>query len=369
MIEVNPYARAAAARRAWYRDHPEAVRRLAMPVVSIGNLAVGGRGKTPLARWLARMLEETGERPAILTRGYRRRQPSDGVVVVSDGKRIRADLDRSGDEPLMLARSLAGTGVFVSADRYVAGLLAERRFGATVHVLDDGFQHLGLRRDADIVIAARADLSDPRTFPFGRLREPLESLSAADALVADEEDEEGGRVASELSRLHPGPIFALRRETGPPRLARNGTAIAAVPAGLTPGAGTRPVDGASAGSNVETGTARAFVFAGIARPERFVSDLRRAGWTVAGEMFLGDHEPVTAKDTARLEGAARESGAEIVLTTEKDFVRMLRFRPFRFELAWVPLEVRLEPEGAFRSWLAGRLDSARRRVQPSRQPK
>ncbi len=334
-----------------------------MPVVSIGNLAVGGRCKTPLARWLAMVLQETGERPAILTRGYRRQQPSDGVVVVSDGERIRADLGRSGDEPLMLARSLTGTGVFVSADRYVAGLLAERRFGATVHVLDDGFQHLGLARDADIVIAAGADLRDPRTLPFGRLREPLEALAAADALVADEEDGDGGSIASELSRLHPGPIFTLRREIGCPRLARNGRAMAAAP-----GAGTGPVAGASTYSIAEAGHARVFVFAGIARPERFVRDLERAGWTVAGKMFLGDHEPVTAKDTARLERAARESGADFVLTTEKDFVRMLRFRPFRFELAWVPLEVGLEPASTFRSWLAARLESARRRADLSRQP-
>ncbi len=106
---------------------------------------MGGRGKTPVVAYVARLLVEAGERPAILSRGYGRRRQEDGVVVVSDGRHLLADLDRSGDEPLMLARTVPGAAVLVCERRALAGALAERRFGATVHVLDDGFQHVDWR--------------------------------------------------------------------------------------------------------------------------------------------------------------------------------------------------------------------------------
>ncbi|MGE5361104.1 MAG: tetraacyldisaccharide 4'-kinase, partial [Bacteroidales bacterium] len=174
------YAAVTTARRRRFDRHPERVRRLGQPVVSIGNIAVGGSGKTPAVAHIARLLLAAGERPAILTRGYRRRDRTEGVVVVSDGTRIRADVARAGDEPMMLARALAGVGVFVGADRYLSGLLAEGHFGATVHLLDDGFQHVQLARDVDIVLVRPGDFTD-RVMPAGRLRESPSVLSRADA--------------------------------------------------------------------------------------------------------------------------------------------------------------------------------------------
>ena len=152
-------------------------------MISVGNLAVGGRAKTPIAALVAAALRDAGERPAILSRGYARRRPDDGVVVVRDPQGIRADLDRSGDEPLMLARQLDGVAVLVSSSRFLAGRLAETQFGCTVHVLDDGFQHFDLRRTADLLIVAQEDLDRPMTLPSGRLREPLDAAKAADALI------------------------------------------------------------------------------------------------------------------------------------------------------------------------------------------
>jgi tetraacyldisaccharide 4'-kinase len=135
-------------------------RRLTRPVISVGNLAVGGRGKTPIVASIARELLAMGERPAILTRGYARIRPEDGIVVVRDPDGIRGDLARAGDEPLMLARELGGVSVLVSSDRYLAGRLAEHALAATVHVLDDGFQHLQLDRDIDIVLIGATTLPD-----------------------------------------------------------------------------------------------------------------------------------------------------------------------------------------------------------------
>src|SRR5687768_14277849 len=161
-------------RRAWYARHPEARRRLSSPVISVGNLAVGGSGKTPVVAMLARWLVSRGERPAILTRGYGRRHAADGVLVVSDRDRVIEPVARSGDEPQMLARALAGVPVLVSSNRYLAGRLAEGRFDCTVHLLDDGFQHFALERDVDLLLVSRDDLDDT-VLPGGRLREPLEA--------------------------------------------------------------------------------------------------------------------------------------------------------------------------------------------------
>jgi tetraacyldisaccharide 4'-kinase len=146
------YGRAAQSRRAWYGRHPDRVRHLARPVISVGNLVVGGSGKTPVVDTIARLLLAAGEHPVILSRGYGRRRQADGVVVVSDGQSIRVPVEESGDEPQMLARALAGVPVLVSPDRYLAGCLAERRFGCTVHLLDDGFQHVQLARDINLLV-------------------------------------------------------------------------------------------------------------------------------------------------------------------------------------------------------------------------
>jgi tetraacyldisaccharide 4'-kinase len=330
------YARAATARRAWYARHPEARRRLSRPVVSVGNLAVGGSAKTPTVRHVARVLAGMGERPAILSRGYARARPTDGVVVVSDGDRIRADLDRAGDEPLMLARSLPGVGVFVSPDRYLAGCLAERCFGATVHVLDDGFQHFRLARSVDLLLVTGDDVREERTLPFGRLREPWSAARAADAIIAVEADPRVDEQDVKRAGLEGRPFFRLARQLG----------------------AARPLAG---GQEIAPGRGRALLMAGVARPDRLRADVERAGWTLAGEMVFGDHQRFVEKDLARIGSAARAAGADIVLTTEKDLVRLRRFRPVPMLVAWVPLHVTVEPADVFQGWLAERLAAARAR--------
>ncbi len=337
------------------------MRRLSAPVVSVGNLAAGGRGKTPLVAWLARMLAESGEMPAVLTRGYRRTHGSDGVVVVSDGQRVMADLARSGDEPLMLARRLPGVGVFVAADRYLAGRLAERRFGATVHVLDDGFQHMELAREVEIVIVSAADILKGRPLPFGLLREPLETLSRASAVViAADEGEDDLEAERSISNIHAGPVFRLRRVMGIPRLVDTGRTVDTGDVGAAEGLAQppQPTGGAAIAAAPRAGAGRArkaIAVAGIALPERFTRDLRRAGWEVVGEVRLGDHGPITRDLLTRIERTRREAGADVVLTTEKDAARMMPHRPLRTPVLFVPMEVRPDPEEAFCSFLAGQI--------------
>ncbi len=315
------YAAIARRRRERYAARPELRRRLRRPVISVGNLAVGGRGKTPTVACIARLLLDLGERPAILSRGYKRRTPADGVVIVRDAHGIRADLDRSGDEPLMLARQLPGVAVLSSSDRYVAGRLAELHLGATVHVLDDGFQHLQLDRDIDLVIVAGEDLDErAKTLPGGRLREPADTLLAADALLAADE---AVFANGPKPRHAPFEMFRLRKVLGQ----------------VAPG--------------------RSLALAGIARPEVFFADLRASGQELVKTMSFPDHHRYSAKDFSRICAAARAAGAERILTTEKDHVRLLPYRPFPLPVEWVPLTIEPDPLPEFRSWLAGELDAAR----------
>ena len=326
------YSAAAAWRRAWYARAPWRRRRLARPVISVGNLRVGGTGKTPVVQYIARLLGESGERPAVLTRGYARRLALDGVTIVSDGVAVRADLDAAGDEPLMLARALPGVAVLVGADRYVSGRLAERRLGATVHILDDGFQHLQLDRDVDLLLVSEDDLHD-RPLPAGRLREGIAAAAVADAaLVTAGYDTAADRVGR---GLHVPTVFRVTRTIGAPRMVASLESVVVPPA------------------------SRVFVVTGIARPERFVADVAAAGWEIAGELRFRDHHRFDNRDVRRIAEAARTAGSAIVLTTEKDAVRLGACHLEGVPVAAVPLVIGVEPADAFRAWLLGRLRASR----------
>lgn len=331
------YAAVARYRRRYYANHPHLRRTLSQPVISIGNLAVGGRAKTPLAALVALRLLELGERPAILSRGYARRDAADGVVVVRDPRGIRADLDRAGDEPLMLARQLEGVAVLASSSRYLAGRLAEHHFGCTVHVLDDGFQHFELWRDADILVIARDDLERPVTLPAGRLREPLDAAAAADALVVlDDAASAVAPDAAAVDALAEGrPVWRARRTQSIARLVE--------PEGTT----------------VSPSAGRVVAVAGIAHPQGFFTGLTSAGWTIARELVYRDHHAYSRADVSRIVEAVRGAEAGLVVTTEKDLVRLLPFRPFAVPVAWVPMRVELEPLGALDAWLVQTLKAAR----------
>jgi tetraacyldisaccharide 4'-kinase len=315
------YAAIVRRRRERYARHPELRQRLRRPVISVGNLAVGGRGKTPMVATITRELLAMGERPAILTRGYARRKRTDGVVVARDPGGIRTDLARAGDEPLMLARALPGASVLVCADRYLAGRLAEHQFDASVHVLDDGFRHLQLDRDIDIVMIGREDVARPVTLPSGRLREPLDTIVAADAVIAADDDVMIERAAIEA------PFFRTRRTL---------------------------IDGGA-----RLNGARVVAFAGIASPARFFDDLKTLGCTVAATRAFRDHHQYSRGDLDRLVAQATASRAEMLVTTEKDLVRLLPYRPFRLPLHAVALTMEPVPLPEFRQWLAGSLRAAR----------
>ena len=327
------YGRVTQARRDWYSRRSDRRRRLHHAVISVGNLVSGGSGKTPVVAAIARMLRERGERPVILTRGYGRRERVEGVLVVSDGERVLEPVARSGDEPQLLARTLGGIPVLVSPDRYLAGSLAEHQFGATVSLLDDGFQHVQLERDIDLLLVSPEDLQD-RVLPSGHLREPLGAARFAHALLVTGADEEVTQVARELGHERAFRVSPRYADLKGPR-------------------------------RTEDRPRRVVAFAGIARPERFFLALRTLGWDVARELTYRDHHWFTARDLETIRRAARESDASAIITTEKDAVR-LPTATHDIPMLVLPMTVEIEPAGVFESWLLERL--ARARACPPTRP-
>jgi tetraacyldisaccharide 4'-kinase len=304
-------------RRRRVERRPERQRRLARPVISVGNLSVGGTGKTPVVAAIAQRLIDAGERPSILSRGYARADPADGVVVVSDGQTIGATIDRAGDEPLMLARQVPRAAVCVSPDRHLAGMLAERQLGCTIHILDDGFQHLELARNLDVLVTTIGEIPNGRVMPIGRLREPIDAAARAHFLVVS--DATAGAASSEAWTLDIQQSCGAVKNLGEP---------VSLSGGLKPAA-----------------TSKILAVAGIAHPDRFVSMLRDAGWNVVESMAFPDHHRYTAKDIAAIGAKMKSTNADVVFTTDKDAVR-LESLTLPFEAYRVPLQVQFDPPDA-----------------------
>jgi tetraacyldisaccharide 4'-kinase len=258
-----------ALRNALYDRGALRVRKLARPVVSVGNLSVGGSGKTPFVIALGQLLKQRGITFDVLSRGYGR-SAVEIAVVNADGSP-----ERFGDEPLLIARRLQ-VPVIVGADRFLAGLLAEDRFDSKLHLLDDGFQHRGLHRDFDIVLLPAADRTGT-LLPVGRLREPLSSLQRADAVAAES----------------PGPeceaktVWKISRELL-----------------------LSPLSSPAA------------AFCGIARPAQFFAQLRDIGVKLADTASFPDHHRYTASDIDRLVRLRSSCGATDLITTEKDMINL-----------------------------------------------
>lgn len=288
-------------RLALYRRGLLAVRSASRPVVSIGNVAAGGTGKTPFVRWLAGELLRLGRRPSILTRGWGR--ASRGTVVVSDGRGAVASVAASGDEPALLARALPSVPIVAAARRVAAAARAETLgVPVDIHLLDDGFSHVGLARDVDVVLLdATAPDAGGALLPAGLLREPLASLGRADLIVVTKIEQADPSAALELARrFAPGaPVFRARTEVLGV-LDRDG----------------RDVDPADlpAGTTVSV--------AGIACPDAFRATLARMGIEAAADLPFRDHEPYGPIAVSRIERALEETGATGVVTTEKDAVKL-----------------------------------------------
>jgi tetraacyldisaccharide 4'-kinase len=281
------YGEAAALRASLYQRGFLPQARLAGPVISVGNLSVGGSGKTPIVMRISEILTEAGLPVAILSRGYGGSFKGD-TLVVSDGRSVLADAREAGDEPVMMARSLPGVVVAVGPRRDFVGRAVEARFGRRVHLLDDGFQHLRLARDLDVVCVRPEDLRD-RPLPAGRLREHPSALSRAGVVLVV--DDPGGDV----TRTAGSDLFRSSRRV----------------------LGFFDRDGRTAAA-----PRRPFLVSGIARPERFEADVRSRTEAVAGILRFRDHHAYSEAEAAAIFRRAGDVGADALVTTAKDAVRL-----------------------------------------------
>jgi len=262
-----------ALRNSMYDRGQREVTRLQGPVVSIGNISVGGAGKTPFTILLGQLLKQHGIPFDILSRGYGRQTRGAHIV---DPQGTSRDF---GDEPLLMARKL-GVEVVVGESRYEAGVLAEKTWGPRLHLLDDGFQHRQLARQFDIVLVSPEDLDDV-LLPAGRLREPLSSLSRANAIVVTGD--------TPTSKLPAGkPVWRLSRELVIEKM----------------------------------DSLRPLVFCGIAKPKNFFTQVRALGVTPAAEITFRDHHRYRPSDLTRLDRIANEMKADGFLTTAKDAINL-----------------------------------------------
>jgi tetraacyldisaccharide 4'-kinase len=298
------YALAVQLRHLLYRLGVAKQQKLSLKVISVGNITLGGTGKTPAVIQIAGLLLRNRKRPVVISRGYGRKDES-GIVVVSDGEKVLVDTETGGDEPVMIGSVLREVPVVVGSDRYQAAVFAQKKFDIDTVVLDDGFQHLGLKRDLDIVLVDAADpFGNGKLFPAGILREPLAALKRAQVVLITGEDRAAdlaglkgviGRTTEArifTSRQDPADIVDVKTGEIRPLSALRGTAVLA--------------------------------FSGIARPESFATFLRALGADIRDMIAYPDHYAYNGSDLAALFRKAADEKIGMMITTEKDAVRLRR---------------------------------------------
>lgn len=304
--------------------------RLGVPVISVGNLTFGGTGKTPAVQAICRMLTRQGKRVVVLSRGHG--GSAKGALVVSDGVSIVADSSESGDEPLLLAKSLPGVPVVVGKDRRVSGRLACELFEPDVILLDDGMQYWQLHRDLDIaVVNAAQPFGSGFVMPMGDLREPVHGLRRAELILMNAAGDED--CSTELARVTLGSVVF--------RCARKPERFRCVATGEE--------------HTVEWIRGRkAVAFCGIGKPSAFMDMLQSLGCDIVGSVVFGDHHRFSAEDIARIEHERELCGAEVVVTTEKDAARL--DGSTIHDLYTLGIRLEIDDESSFEQYISGRVD-------------
>jgi tetraacyldisaccharide 4'-kinase len=313
---------------------------LGVPVISIGNITVGGTGKTPLVAFVAEILAETGEKVCILTRGYGRTNPKQRILV-SNSEKILTDVKSAGDEPFELANKLLGKAIVLAdANRAAAGVWAREKFGITAFVLDDAFQHRRVKRDLDVVcVDATNPFGNKKLLPSGILRESLKNLKRADAVVVTRANlaKNISELKLEIGKYNPNcPIFI------------SGNAISELiyiedfPA--------KARSSQTEANCRQLAANRCLAFCALGNPNNFFEQLRHENFNLVATQTFPDHHFYTQKDIETLARKAKQSDADILLTTAKDAVKL---KDLKFDLPCyaVKSEMIFDVENDFRQWL------------------
>lgn len=315
------YGAAMKARAAFYERGVLRAHRVSAPVISVGNITTGGTGKTPLVEWIANKLAEREILVCILTRGYGRTNPNQRVLV-SDGSHILADVKSAGDEAMMLAESLLGKAAVVcDSDRVAAAKWAIEDLKSQLLILDDGFQHVRLARDLNIVtIDASRPFDNGWVLPAGMLREPISSLSRADcAVITRAVDHIDPQLRKRLDRVTTAPVVMSRAVISRARLLNSDAAV-----------------------DVDTLRSTLLAaFCGIGNPDAFFNQLNAEQMNVVHTVAFRDHQRYSQSHIDQLTDDSIARGAKAFITTAKDEVKL---RSLNFRLACYVVEIRFQVE-------------------------
>jgi tetraacyldisaccharide 4'-kinase len=313
------YGAAMRARAFLYENQVFRTHKIGKPVISIGNLTTGGTGKTPLVAAITQHLAQKGRRVCILTRGYGRENPGRRIVV-SDGNQILTEVIQAGDEPLMLAEQLKGkAAVICDSDRVSAAQFAEEKLGSDVFILDDGFQNLRIARDVNITtIDATNPWGNKHVLPAGILREPVRALRRADCVVLTRTDQSTeADLLKQVEKVTGAPVLSSRMVISEIRSIRSAGAV-----------------------QTKNPLARQPVaaFCAVGNPKGFF-DLLRANFDLTDTNAFRDHYQFTQTDIDRVTRDARAGGAQALVTTAKDEVKL---RALRFDLPCYVVDIAIE---------------------------
>lgn len=336
----------------FYQNNPSRSRQLPCMVISVGNITVGGTGKTPMTVYLATMLKNYGYRVAIVSRGYGGKASGTGGIVC-DGKKILLPAHMAGDEPHMMAKQLRDIPIVVGSNRYQAGLLAIEKFSPHILLLDDGFQHRKLKRDLDILLLdANHPFGNGHLLPRGTLREPVAMIQRADIMILTR----AGSSAPEkplLEQLSKNGLESFAEHT-PLFLSSHKPYLHSViqPDDHETG---RCMTSSENDLSVLNGKS-VFAFSGIAKNTDFRESAATLGCRIAGYLEFSDHHEYNEKDFSGIMQAARKNNAEMVITTEKDFSRIAGRFQCPLPLAVIGVSISIHEEKKFQELIFKKIE-------------
>lgn len=322
-----------------FYDHNILIKKKAgTTVISIGNITMGGTGKTPTVIMLAQFLQERGYRPAVVSRGYGGKS-GNSVNIVSDGNTVLMQPREAGDEPVLIAKALSNIPVITGKNRYVAAQYALKHFDIDLIILDDAFQHRALFRNIDILLLdADRPFGNGLLIPGGTLREPAGSVKRAGIIVATRAERKSvsflpGMIEKDFQGK---PLFTGYRKAKDVIKGLSGEILSA---------------------NYIHGK-KIYAFSGIARPNNFLETITSLGGIIEGTLVFSDHHAYKREDLMRITENAAKSRAEMILTTEKDFMKLVDFGDFLRDIFVLRITMELAPVGEFEKCILAKLAQA-----------
>jgi len=325
-------------------------KRLPCPVISVGNLTVGGAGKTPMTMHVAKLIRQLGYKAVVMSRGYKGRAEKTGGIV-GDGRTILLGPETAGDEPYMMAKRLESVPVVVGQNRFKAGMLAVGQFAPDVVVLDDAFQHLRLVRDIDLVLLdCRRPFGNQHLLPRGTLREPISALMRSDAVIITRSNRvspaERASLVAKLKRYLPGKlVFCTFYVPNIQKLSQG-----------TRGKTDRASGALSTYATESLRGCRVFAFSGLADNQDFLQTVKSLDCVVTGALEFPDHHPYSDMDAENIVRSAKRAKADCLVTSEKDYVRIAHRIIWPMDLSVIGIECDFGDDGpAFNTFIEDRL--------------